>query len=159
MSKKHRWHAHAGLALKIAVVLLAFGLVADRADVYRSAAFIEGDAGANLLIVVGVWLGALGPGFLLVALWFLGGSFDALRHGKPFGDTMAKCLSRTGVNLLLGAVAAGVVLPAFLQFADVGVAIAAPVGVSLFAIGLIGGAFMLLARLGLQMRGELEGFV
>lgn len=159
MSKQHRWHAHAGLVLKIAVVLLALGLVADRADVYRNIGFVEGDAGRNLLIVVAVWLGALSPGFLLVALWFLGGSFNALRRGKPFGDTMAKCLSRTGVNLLLGASAAGIILPAFLRFADFGVEIAAPMGVSLFAIGLIGGAFMLLARLGRQMRGELEGFV
>lgn len=159
MSKEHRWHAHAGLALKIAVAVLALGLVADRADVYRSMGFVEGDAGANLRIVVAVWLGALGPGFLLVALWFLGGSFDALRHGKPFGNTMAKCLSRTGVNLLLGAVAAGIILPAFLRVSNLGVEIDAPLGISLLAIGLIGGAFMLLARLGRQMRGELEGFV
>ena len=159
MSKEHRWHAHAGLGLKIAVALLALGLVADRADVYRSVAFVEGDAGRNLLIVVAVWLGALGPGFLLVALWFLGGSMDSLRNGKPFGDTMAKCLSRTGVNLLLGAVAAGIILPAFLRVANLAVEIAAPLGVSLLAIGLIGGAFILLARLGRQLRGELEAFV
>lgn len=147
-------------AAKIVVALLALTFLKHQAGQLQALDFTEGDLPGNLRAITVFWLGLLGPGFYLVALWSLGNVFDRIEAWDSFGPALVKGLRRTGQSLVAGAVCAIFAAPSltvWLTDRFRGIKWHAEIGDVM--LGFLGLALFLIASTGKHLRDELEQIV
>ena len=149
-----------GLIIKIVVLAPAVAYYIEKDQALKALPFMVGNAEHNVIQVVVFWLNLLAQGFYLCALWPASTVFARLGKGDAFGPAMVKGMRDVGLNLMLGAVAALILVPLFVSQLDVQYrGIPHPLDIQSITIGFIGLVLYLLARQGQALKSELEQFV
>ncbi len=133
----------------------------------RTLPFGPGGVAHNVAIVVAFWLDMLPTGFCLSALWVATNVFERLSRGEAFNAAVVKGLRGIGLNLILSALSAIVIVPFLKPLAqDIGnwghnltLGLGVNINVESATVGVIGLVLYLVARQGRALKTELESFV
>jgi len=141
---------HAGIG--IFVGCLALLLLAE-----RFGPFLAGRGAASIGVAAVL---AVPPAIYLIALWAVRPAFAAVRDGALFAPAISASLTHVGLMLLIGAVLDVAVKPSALALLGAGPGYVIALDFASYAIGGIGVALMLLARLvarAAETKAELDG--
>jgi len=148
---------------RTAVIVLAAGLVSEKALQMQKLPLDIGDPSHNVWMIPAFWVGILAPAFYLCALWAASNVFDRMARGDAFGPAMVKGLKEVGSNLLYGAAAAIFIAPSLVFLIETGFHRMAGVKyhfeIESLTIGAIGLVLYLLARQGQTLKSELDQIV
>ena len=151
-------------AFRITAIVLTVVFIISESAGLKTLAFTPGNAWHNVGLVFAYWLDMLPQGFCLGALWVATNVFHRLGRGEAFNPAVVKGLRGIGLNLVLSAVAAILIVPCLkplLQgFGESFVlSLAFNANVESVTIGLIGLVLYMVARQGSALKTELESFV
>ena len=152
----------ATVIFRIIAFALTVAFVVSEAAGLKTLAFTSGDAPHNIGVIGAYWLDMLPNGFCLSALWVATNVFDRLGRGEAFNTAVTKGLRGIGLNLILSAVSAIVILP-FLKPLLLGLGLTLSLGVNInvesATIGVIGLVLYMVAHQGRVLKTELESYV
>ena len=152
-------------AFRITAIVLTVVFIISEAAGLKTLAFTPGNAWHNVGLVFAYWLDMLPQGFCLGALWVATNVFHRLGRGEAFNPAVVKGLRGIGLNLVLSAVSAILIVPCVKPlFQDLGqnsltLGLAFNANVESVTIGLIGLVLYMVARQGSALKTELESFV
>ena len=147
-------------AFRIIVILLTLGFIVGKVVGLKTIHYTIGDAGHNVGVVFAYWFDMLPQGFCVAALWEASTVFDRLSRGDAFNKAVVRGLRGIGLNLVLSALAAVVIVPSLKPAVlGQGWAVNLNIDIESITIGLIGLVMYLVARQGTAMKAELEQFV
>lgn len=148
------------LAFRIVTVALTVVFIVEQLAHLKTLPFIIGNAGHNVAVVFADWLDMLQPGFCVSALWAATNVFARLGRGEAFNASVVKGLRGIGLNLVLSAVCATLIVPNVKPvLLGNGWSPAFTPDVESVTIGMIGFVLYLVARQGTALKAELESFV
>lgn len=151
-------------AFRIVAIVLTVVYVVTSAAGLKTLTFEVGNAAHNVGIVFAYWLDMLPNGFCLSALWVATHVFDRLSRGEAFNPAVVKGLRGIGLNLIMSAVSAILIIPCLKPFfEDLGHGITLGVtfnaNIESVTIGLIGIVLYAVAHQGRALKTELESYV
>jgi hypothetical protein len=154
-------------AFRITAIVLTVVFILSEAAGLRKLDFISGNAAHNIGIILAYWLDMLPNGFCLAALWVATNVFGRLSRGDAFNAAMVKGLRGIGLNLILSALSAIVIVPFLKPLAlDLGtwghsltLNLGVNINVESATIGVIGLVLYMVAHQGRTLKTELESFV
>lgn len=150
----------ASIVIKIVIVVLALAFIKERSTQLTNLVWEAGDWRHNGAVIFIFWLSLLAPGFYLCAAWAAANVFGRLDKGTPFTPTLVKGVREVGRNLMWGAIAAIVVVPTMVPWADDRFrGIRYDPDIESVTIGLVGVVLYILAKQGQALKAELEQFV
>ena len=147
-------------AFRIITILMTLGFIIEKLAGLKTLPFTIGSAWHNVGVVFAYWLDMLPQGFCIAALWEATTVFDRLSRGEAFNKAVVKGLRGIGLNLVLSAIAAIVLVPSLKPtFLGHGWVVNLNLDPQSVTIGLIGIVMYAVARQGTVMKSELESFV
>jgi len=147
-------------AFRLITILMTLGFIIEKVAGLKTLPFTIGSAAHNVGVVFAYWLDMLPQGFCIAALWEATNVFDRLSRGEAFNKAVVKGLRGIGLNLILSALAAIIVLPSLKPtFLGQGWVVNFNVDPQSVTIGLIGIVLYAVARQGTALKAELESFV
>lgn len=148
------------LAFRLITIGLTVAFIVQQSADLRALRFVIGNAGHNVAVVFAYWLDMLRPGFCVSALWVATSVFARLSRGEAFSASVVKGMRGIGLNLVLSALCATLIVPNVkpVLLGDGWNPTFVP-DVESVTIGMIGFVLYLVARQGTAMKSELESFV
>lgn len=160
MSKFAVPHGPASIAIKIVIVVLALAFIKEQSVPLTNIVWEEGEWRQNGAAIVTFWLALLAPGFYLCAAWAAANVFANVNKGSPFAPSLVKGIREVGQNLVIGALAAIVIVPSVTPWlSDRFRGIRYDTDIESVTICLVGVVLYILAKQGQALKAELEQFV
>jgi hypothetical protein len=151
-------------AFRITAIVLTIVFIISESAGLKTLAFVHGNAWHNVGLVFAYWIDMLPQGFCLGALWVATNVFHRLGRGEAFNPAVVKGLRGIGLNLVMSAVSAILIVPCLKPLLQgLGesfvLSLAFNANVESVTIGLIGLVLYMVARQGSALKTELESFV